>query len=157
MAQGAASAEVTHCHPEGVAGAIAVAVATAMAWQTRTLGQAYRPAALLEAAIDCTPAGWVRDGLIAANRLPADIGAGQAAAVLGNGSRVTCPDTVPFCLWCAGRYLDNYEEALWQAVSALGDADTNCAIVGSIVVMATGLEGIPKRWLQSREALPPSL
>jgi ADP-ribosylglycohydrolase len=36
-----ASALVTHTHPEGVAGAIAVAVAAAMAWQLRDTSQIY--------------------------------------------------------------------------------------------------------------------
>jgi ADP-ribosylglycohydrolase len=152
--QAAASAEVTHQHPEGIAGAIATAVAAATAWRIGASAQPAGQGMILEAAIDLTPAGDVRDGLARATKLPPDIDPGQASAILGNGSQVTCPDTVPFCLWCADRFLHSYEEALWAAVSALGDADTNCAIVGSIVVMAVGPESIPRAWLASREALP---
>jgi len=152
--QASASAEVTHQHPEGIAGAIAVAVAAALAWRTGTSAHPRRHGAIIEAAIDLTPAGVVREGLATAARFSPGTDPGEAAAILGNGSRVTCPDTVPFCLWCAETHLESFEQALWAAVSALGDADTNCAIVGSIVAMGTGVEGIPPAWLASREALP---
>jgi ADP-ribosylglycohydrolase len=73
---------------------------------------------------------------------------------LGNGTRVSAQDTVPFALWCAARHLGDYEEALWQTVSGLGDRDTTCAIVGGIVAVSTGVEGIPGLWLRRREMLP---
>ena len=72
---------------------------------------------------------------------------------LGNGSRVTAPDTVPFALWCAAHYLDNYVEALWTTVSGLGDIDTDCAIVGGIVALAAGQTSIPEDWREARETL----
>ncbi|MEA5594520.1 ADP-ribosylglycohydrolase family protein [Rivularia sp. UHCC 0363] len=65
------------------------------------------------------------------------------SAILGNGTKVSAQDTVPFTLWCAAQHLDNYEEALWLTVSGLGDRDTNCAIVGGIVSLSTGVESIP--------------
>ena len=78
-----------------------------------------------------------------------------AARVLGNGSRMSCPDTVPFALWCAGHHLDDFEEAMWTTVSALGDRDTTCAIVGGIVGAHVGQSGLPAAWLEHREPLPP--
>jgi hypothetical protein len=72
---------------------------------------------------------------------------------LGNGSRITCQDTVPFCLWVAGRHLDGYEAAIITTIRAGGDVDTNCAIVGGIVALAVGREGIPRDWLADREQL----
>src|SRR4029077_5188872 len=77
-----------------------------------------------------------------------------AVSALGNGSGVSAQDTVPFALWCAAQHLDNYEEALWLTVSGLGDRDTTCAIVGGIVVMYAGIEGIPAEWLEHREQIP---
>ena len=68
-------------------------------------------------------------------------------------AKVTSPDTVPFALWCAARHIDNYEEALWATVSGLGDRDTTCAIVGGVVVLATGRTSIPRTWLNAREPL----
>jgi ADP-ribosylglycohydrolase len=42
---------------------------------------------------------------------------------------------------------------MWQTVSALGDRDTTCAIVGGIVAVQVGEEGIPPEWRQAREPL----
>ena len=47
---------------------------------------------------------------------------------------------------------DNYDDALWNAVAALGDRDTICAIVGSIVALITEKQ-LPKMWVESREPL----
>ena len=74
------------------------------------------------------------------------------AISLGNGSRVTAPDTVPFALWCAARHADDFEEAMWTTVAGLGDRDTTCAIAGGIV--AAGGASIPAQWLEAREPLP---
>jgi ADP-ribosylglycohydrolase len=60
---------------------------------------------------------------------------------------------VPFALWCAARSLGNYEEALWGVVDGGGDFDTNCAIVGGIVVMRVGADAIPAEWRRRREPL----
>ncbi len=148
------SAEVTHYHPDAQAGAVAVAVAAAMAWQ---LGQSFEPNAglrLIEAALDLTPCGPTHDGLQRACDLPLDSDIETAVQVLGNGSQVICRDTVPLCLWCAARHWDNYEEALWTTVAGLGDRDTTCAIVGSIVAMSTGGDSIPLAWREACEPLP---
>jgi ADP-ribosylglycohydrolase len=147
------SAEVTHLHAEGVAGAIAVAVAAACAWQNRgTLG-GDGAGALFEAALQYTPVGDVRTGIAAAARLPFDTWEFTAAERLGNGSRVRASDTVPFCLWNAARNMHDYDEALWTTAAVGGDIDTTCAIVGGIVALAVGCEGLPADWLQRRESL----
>jgi ADP-ribosylglycohydrolase len=146
-----ASAEVTHAHPEGQAGAAAVAVAAAWAWRTRGSRPAGFARGLLEAAIDHTPASETRDGIARALALPASADTPAAVAALGNGSRVSAPDTVPFALWCAARHLDDYVEAMWQTVSGLGDRDTTCAIVGGIVAAAGA--AIPDDWRTARESL----
>lgn len=148
------SAITTHCHPEAVAGAIAVALAAGLAWQARTAGKAPEPRELLESIWEKTPESEVRRGIRRAVELSQGSSTEEAAAALGNGVEVTCQDTVPFALWCAAVYLRSYEEALWATVSGLGDRDTTCAIVGGIVVMHSGLETIPKEWTESREALP---
>ena len=72
---------------------------------------------------------------------------------LGDGIWRWVADTVPFCLWVAARRPRDYEAALWDAVSALGDRDTTCAIVGGIVVLSAGLEAIPRVWRDRREPL----
>lgn len=151
--QARASAVVTHAHPEGQAGAIAVAVAAATAWQLRDADADNRGAALFEAAIEHTPDSKVRAGLLKAAATVTDRPE-HAAAVLGSGMRISCPDTVPFCIWCAAKHLDSFPEAIWATASGLGDVDTTCAIVGGIVALATGMESIPADWLAQRERLP---
>jgi ADP-ribosylglycohydrolase len=149
-----ASAEVTHTHPDGQAGAIAVAVATAMAYQTRDLSADKARSQLIEAVLDNTPDGPTQGGLMAIGRIGLECSLESAVYTLGNGSNVISSDTVPFCIWAACRHLRNYEDAMWETVLALGDRDTTCAIVGSIVAMAVGSEGIPKDWIAAREPLP---
>ncbi len=148
------SAEVTHAHPEASAGAIAVAVAVALAWQARRGGKLPDRQEFLDQVLPHVPDSEVCSKI----RLARDIEPGNpvrnAVLTLGNGSGNSAQDTVPFALWCAGEHLDNYEEAMWLTASGHGDIDTNCAIVGGIVVMHTGIECIPQKWLSCREPLP---
>ncbi len=147
------SAETTHAHPEGIAGAIAVAVAAAWAWRLRDERASVTTADFLDRILPSVPESNVRVRMAQARGFRADITAREVAATIGSGQRVSAQDTAPFALWCAGRYLASYEEALWATVSGLGDRDTTCAIVGGIVVLATGADGIPAEWLTSREPL----
>jgi ADP-ribosylglycohydrolase len=142
------SALVTHAHPEGVAGAIAVAVATAWAVKS-SLATAQRP--LLDVVLDWTPQTQVRQQVAHARTLSADCSSQEAAAVLGSGSPAY--ESVPFSLWCAARYGDNFAEAMWQALAGDGDRDTNCAIVGGIVGARRGQAGLLAFWLEAREPL----
>ena len=146
------SAEVTHMHPEGIAGAIAIAVAAALAWRAREqaapLGREW-----IEQVRDATPSGYTRDGIEQALALKEDASIADAAVTLGNGSGVTAADTVPLCLWVTARHSRDFVEALWQTVSALGDRDTTCAIVGGIVALCVGENGLPLEWFARRESL----
>jgi ADP-ribosylglycohydrolase len=146
------SAEITHAHAEGIAGGIAVAVAAALAWRDRRsaeLGSAW-----LKEVRDAVPTAYTREAIDEAIALAPDAGIVDAAGTLGNGSGVTAPDTVPLCLWvCAHRGL-RFDEALWTTVSAPGDRDTTCAIVGGILALRAGYAGIPAEWRQARERVP---
>ncbi len=150
------SAEVTHAHPEGQAGAAAVAAAAVYAWRARRDPAAARPAEALELVVRHTPDGPTKRGLREATRL-LDASPDRAAQALGDGSEVTSPDTVPYAIWCAVTSIGDYSEALWRAMSGLlspgADRDTVCAIVGGIVALATGSAGIPAAWLTAREPL----
>jgi len=148
------SAEVTHGHPEGQAGAIAVAVAAAWAFAYADRKLCSSGAGLLETSLEFTPYGQTRTGLEKALALPFAESVDTAVSILGNGSNISAQDTVPLCLWCSSRHIDNYPEALWNTVSGLGDRDTTCAIVGGIVSLsARAQEGIPPEWLNFRETL----
>lgn len=155
--QARASAEPTHAHPDGHAGAIAVAVAAAIAWQMGRGAMPRSGVALLRAVRAHVPAGPTASGIERALDVPFTADAATASAELGSGSRVLCADTVPFSLWCAARHLDNFEDALWTTVSGLGDRDTTCAIVGGIVALGAAPPAIPRSFLESREPLDSTL
>lgn len=143
----AASAVVTHAHDEGIAGAVAVASAAALAAQRRDLSAEE----LIRGVVQNTPASDVRDGIERSlDFAPEDLSV--AAEVLGNGYRITAQDTVPLCVWWAAHNLDNFEDAMWRLVGVGGDEDTNCAIVGGILGASGAVA--PSEWQRSTEALP---
>ncbi|MVU77672.1 ADP-ribosylglycohydrolase family protein [Nocardia sp. ET3-3] len=152
-AHAASSAEVTHRHPEAIIGAMAVAVAASHAAGSR--GRRCAPAELLDAVepylIDGRTAAGIRRARALLGRPVA-----EAAYELGNGAQVSAQDTVPFTLWAAATFLDDYPGAITACVEAGGDADTTAAIVGGIVAARTGIgaRGVPEAWLAAREALP---
>ena len=152
-AEARASALVTHTHPEGVAGAIAVAVAAALAWQLKATPAGERPRRFFDEILRLTPESRVRRGILLASQTPVEVPVQDVARALGNGSRVTAPDTVPFCVWMAAHSLDNFKEALAQTIRVGGDCDTNAAIVGGIVALSAGRESIPAGWLRAREQI----
>ncbi|MEU2302010.1 ADP-ribosylglycohydrolase family protein [Streptomyces antibioticus] len=143
--QAVRSAEVTHAHPEGIAGAVAVAVAAALS---------ARHELTLDAVAARTPDGAVREGLARAAALPFATEPWKAADALGSGGRVRADDTVPFALWSAARHPADLVSALWTTAEGFGDVDTTCAITGGVVACRTGVEGVPAVWLDRREALP---
>lgn len=142
------SALPTHAHPDGIAGAIAIAVAAALVFDGERDART-----ILDTVVVHTPDGPTREGL---RRTLAFLGADAVtvAAELGNGSRVTSADTIPFAVWCAATHLTDYAGALWECGLVGGDIDTTCAMVGGIVVGATGASAIPADWQASREPLP---
>jgi len=145
------SATVTHTHPEGVAGTIAVAVAAAMAWQLKTNSVDERPHRFFDEILRLTPESRVRRGILLASQMPVEVSAEDVAKALGNGSLITAPDTVPLCVWMAAHHLNNFKEALARTICVGGDCDTNAAIVGGIVALSAGRESIPFEWLNARE------
>jgi ADP-ribosylglycohydrolase len=151
--QATLSAEVTHAHSEAAAGAIGIAVAAAIAYQWRQQNKAVNTSEFLTEVARWLPESEVKSRVIQAIRFSFSTTITHAISVLGNGVLVSAQDTVPLALWCAARHLDNFPEAMWLTVSALGDRDTTCAMVGGIVACHTGLEGIPKKWLESREKI----
>ena len=149
--EAALSAGVTHAHDEGVAGAVAVAVAAAHV--TAEQGRV-APEDVIEAALEHTTMGeYVRRGLRRALRLLSE-SPQKAARELGNGGRISAQDTVPFALWAAATRLTDYEAAVRACVMVGGDMDTTAAITGGVVAAHLGVDGIPPAWLEAREPLP---
>ena len=147
--EAALSSQITHAHPEGIAGGIAVAMAACFAARRRADDD---DGDILKPVLPYVALGRVRDALERAHTL--EFATPQEAAEnLGSGHEIAAHDTVAFCLWCAARNLDDFEEAMWETVSGLGDRDTTCAIVGGIVGARVGTDGVPAQWRQSREKL----
>ncbi|MFI7666617.1 ADP-ribosylglycohydrolase family protein [Nocardia sp. NPDC049526] len=156
-AQAAFSAEVTHRHPEAIVGAMAVAAAASHAAATR--GKGCTPSELMHVVEPYLVDGRTTDGIRRARKLLGRSVA-EAAYELGNGAQVSAQDTVPFTLWAAATFLDDYPAAVTACIEAGGDVDTTAAIVGGIVAAHTGIgcrgtvRGIPEQWLSAREPLP---
>lgn len=148
------SAEVTHAHEEGMVGAIAVAVAAALAYQARDEASLPTRPEFLDRILLHLPDSEVREKIRHARNVPEGATVQLAVSALGNGSGISAQDTVPFVLWCAAERIHSYEEALWLTVSGLGDRDTTCVVVGGIVACYTGAEAIPAAWRAAREPLP---
>ena len=145
---------MTHAHREGIAGAIAVVVAACLAWRLRGMDPVPHDGEFLKLVLPHVPDSEVGEGVRRAVDLAPGASVRLAVSALGNGSAISAQDTVPFSLWCAARHLDNFEDALWLTVRGLGDRDTTCAIVGGIVALHTGFDGIPEDWRLSREPFP---
>jgi ADP-ribosylglycohydrolase len=140
------SAEITHAHPEGQAGAVAVATAAACC------ARGLEGESIFEAVLEHTPEGDTRRGIIAARALPPATKVDDAAQVLGSGAEVSSQDTVPFVIWCIAHAAASFEDALWTTVAGLGDRDTTCAMVGGAVALRPKIV-LPEGWFDLREPL----
>lgn len=151
--EAARSACVTHAHPEGQAGAIAVAVAASLrAADVELAGVEFLDTVLRHMPDSPRDGTRTRQGIARARTIAAgDVDA--AAHALGTGYHVAAFDTVPFCLWIVAHEGADYARALEQTVRGRGDADTTSAIVGGII--AADGRPLPPNLLEAREPLPP--
>ena len=143
--------EITHTHPEAIAGAIAVAVMTSLTWQAKQAKNRPSVADFINQVIEHTPESLVRTRLTQALTLSPEAPISDAVSILGNGSNISAQDTVPFVIWSAATHLDNFEDAIWNTIRGGGDADTTAAMVGGIVAM---FSDVPQQWIDHREPLP---
>lgn len=145
------SAVVTHSHIEAIEGAKAVALAAAKASLLKQSNCNIEANDFLDFILkhlkESDTKAKINKSLHISNSYHID----TVVNILGNGLKMTAQDTVPIALWCAAHNLNNFENALWRAVEALGDRDTICGIVASIVIMKTGLEIVPQQWLNKIE------
>lgn len=140
------SAEITHTNIEGITGAIAVAVAAAIATQSKLEKQDLAPLEFIEKVWVELPDSDTKAKINKSIRLPYSYNIDTISSVLGNGTKIMAQDTVPFAIWCAAHNLFSFKEALWKAVSILGDRDTICAIVGGITIMSSTEPSVPQEW-----------
>ncbi|RYD62706.1 MAG: crystallin J1, partial [Verrucomicrobiaceae bacterium] len=150
----ALAAEVTHAHPEGIAGSIAVAVAASVACELRASGEPARHENFLQRVAESVPDSDVRSRLIKARDMSTVGSIQYPVSILGAGHEMSAQDTVPFALWCCGQALDDFEKAVRLGLLGGVDRDTICAIIGGVVVCYTGTTAIPEEWLKRREPLP---
>ncbi|MBL1075239.1 ADP-ribosylglycohydrolase family protein [Nocardia sp. 2] len=156
VAEAIRSAQVTHMHPEGTAGAAAVALAACVAAHARLRGFRPSPQEFIATVLDGLEPGETTHGIHRARDL-LGASAEQAANELGNGSLVTAQNTVPFTIWVAATHLTDYSAAIVTCIAVGGDIDTTSAIAGGIVAAYTGTvrsTGVPQTWLTAREPLP---
>jgi ADP-ribosylglycohydrolase len=145
------AAEVTHAHLEGIAGGIAVALAACICTQYGLKGEFLPADKFYDFIIEYMPDSEVKAKIQKAKALPASYDVRTIVSVLGNGTSLLAPDTVPFALWCAANHTNSYPDAIRTGISGLGDRDTIAAIIGSIVVLSAGSNNIPEQWMEQAE------
>lgn len=145
------SAEITHSNIEGITGAIAVAIGTAIATNLKLNNEEIEPIEFINRIVEELPDTDTKSKIKKSTSIPYSYNIETVKSILGNGSKIMVQDTVPFSIWCSANNLTNFEEAIWKAVSILGDRDTICAIVGGITIMSTNENRIPKDWIESVE------
>ena len=151
LAEARRSAAVTHAHPQGQAGAAAVAYAATILAR----GSSADVATLGEVA-ERNEDAELREAIARAARLKG-AAAPEAGRQLGTGTLVRALDTVPFALWAAFTQPRDYRAAIHLAMSGLAapscDRDTICAIVGGLVAISADPGTIPREWLDGAEAI----
>lgn len=146
------SAQVTHWHHEGQIGAVAVAIATAGAINTRSLTIEKAKAQIAQNLREYLDESEVKIKVLRALEMD-DFPPLEASRELGAGQQILAQDTVPFAIWCALHSFDNFQEAMFCAVEPNGDCDTVAAITGGIVTARLGKNSLPSSWLKHREPL----
>jgi ADP-ribosylglycohydrolase len=151
------SAEVTHYNHEAIVGAMAVAVATALAARFRFENIAVSPIGFIDLVLAELPGSDTTSKISKSKSVSSNYHMESIRSILGNGVNMTSQDTVPFVIWCAAHHLYHFEEALWKAVSILGDRDTICAMVAGIVVLSSPEHTVPEAWKNSVESIETSM
>jgi len=154
--QATLSAEPTHSHPEGVAGAIAIALLSNFIASMVELMKV-NPNLTIDSEIhyksllSFVPKGEVWNGIEKASKLSIGTPLAKLIEVLGNGTHVTCQDTVPLCVFLTIKALrkypidEMYEKAIIEVCQCSGDVDTNCAIVGGMIGI---ISPVPTKWIK---------
>jgi len=141
------SAEVTHVHPLGVEGAVAVASATALAAQGQSALEILR-----ETAARCTLEPFTSRLAIARDWLKSDgrVSTNDVRRELGNG--IAAHQSSVTAIYLAMRYRDRTFDEMHQFITELaGDVDTIGAMAGAVWGAANGAASLPERQLARLE------
>ncbi len=153
LASARASAEVTHGHPLGIAGAVLMALAA----KSLLLGQTGEQvlAALKHSLNHSPPEPDFSSRLELAGRWLAQHAtptAREVARGLGNG--MTAPTSCVTALYIALRFLDQDFAAMLRFVIACGgDVDTLGAMAGALWGVRNGAQGLPQIKLEGRDLI----
>lgn len=125
---------ITHRSPDAKAGAIAIAVATALAANGDTEN-------LLNRVFEKLPESSIRKTISTLDVLISSDYIKPREALRALGTSANIKETVPAALYCFLK-LDRFMSAVHLAIKAGGDTDTTAAIVGSLFGAKDGLSGI---------------
>lgn len=141
-------AEITHTHPIGRAGAVAVALSVALAVRQVPMAEnfAQMEELLLSAGYDDLQDEFerVRDLL---EEVPTTV---EIVETFG-GNALTVQYCVPAALYCVQRHPTSFPDAVGLACRLGGDADSIASIAGAILGAHLGVNGIPRAWLDELE------
>ena len=70
------------------------------------------------------------------------------------GTSCFCLESIPFVIATFLRWPTDFRQGVLEAVNAGGDTDSNAAMVGALIGLNSGLEAIPREWLE-RVEIPP--
>ncbi|UKB83943.1 ADP-ribosylglycohydrolase family protein [Chryseobacterium sp. MEBOG06] len=137
------SCEVTHANKEAIEGTKAIALAAAFAVQ-ETLGMIKLDQQdFIHKIQNELNDSDMKSKLNKALYLQGNPSIELLTKTLGNGIKMTAQDTVPLVIWMLSRYRTDFEECLWNTVSALGDRDTTCAMAGAVSILYGDENTIP--------------
>lgn len=145
------SCKVTHSNREAVEGTKAVALASAFAVHERLGMIKLTQQEFIKRIQNELNDSDMKSKLNKALYLEGNPSIQLLVKTLGNGIKMTAQDTVPLVIWMLSRYRNNFEQCLWNTVSALGDRDITCAIVGGISILCCNENTIPE-WTKNVES-----
>ncbi|MCD0477017.1 ADP-ribosylglycohydrolase family protein [Chryseobacterium sp. LC2016-29] len=150
------SCEVTHANKEAIEGTKAIALAAAFAIQENLRLIKLSQQDFIQKIQDELDDSDMKSKLNKALYLDGNPSIELLIKTLGNGINMTAQDTVPIVIWMLSRYRNNFEECLWNTVSALGDRDTTCAMAAGISILCCDGDSVPdwtknvENWKNSR-------
>lgn len=149
-ANAALSCEVTHANEEAIEGTKTIALAAAFAIQEKLGIKKYSPEEFIQKIQNELYDSDMKSKLNKVLYLNGNPSIELLVKTLGNGIKMTAQDTVPIVIWMLSRYRNNFEECLWNTVSALGDRDTTCAMAGGISILCCDENSVPD-WIKNVE------